>query len=141
MLNFDITLWLTIIEALIFTFIFNALLIRPVMRTLEERRSRFEGLKSETETLLARAEESLRAYEEGLAEARSRAAAEREALRAKAREEERRILEEAAREAEAYKEKVFAEIQAQIESARKALSEQVEVFSRAMAEKILGRAL
>ena len=141
MLNFDITLWLTIIEGIIFTFILNVILIRPIMRTMEERKSRFQGLQAETESLLAKAEESLKAYEQGLSEAHSRAMAEREALKLKAREEEKKILDAATKEAETYKEKVLSDIQTQIESARKALSAQIEVFSRAMVEKILGRAL
>ena len=141
MLNFDITLWIVVIEALILAFILNIILIRPIMETIEGRRSRFEALKSETERLLGEAERALKEYEARLAEARSRAQAEREALKAQAREEERRILGEATREAEAYKEKVLAEIGGQFESVRRRLSEEVAVFSKAMAEKILGRPL
>ncbi len=141
MLNFDITLWITIVQALILAFILNAILIRPIMRTIEERRARFEGIKAEIDRLAQGAEEALKEYERSLAEARSRAQAEREALKAKAREEEKKILEAANKEAEEYKAKVFAEIKSQFEAARKALSAQVEVFSKAMAEKVLGRAL
>lgn len=141
MLNFDITLWLTIIQALILTFILNAILIRPIMQTLEERKARFQAVKGEIDDLTRKGEEALREYERSLAEARSRAQAERESLKALAREEERKILGEATREAEAYKEKVLSEVRAQFEGVRKQLLGQVEVFSRAMAEKVLGRPL
>jgi len=141
MLNFDITLWLTIIQALILTFILNAILIRPIMQTLEERKRRFNALRGEIGALARKAEEALREYEESLAEARSRAQAERESLKAQGREEEREILGVATKEAEAYKERVLSEVRAQFEGVRKQLLEEVAVFSRAMAEKVLGRPL
>ncbi len=140
-MKFDITLWITIVQALILTFILNSILIKPIMRTLEGRRAKFEGLKSEIDELSASAEKALKDYERGLAEARAKAQAEREALRAQGREEEKKILEAAMKEAEAYKEKALKELQAQLESVRKTLLGQVEVFSKAVAEKVLGRAV
>jgi len=72
MLTFDITLIIQIVEALIMTAILNAILIKPVMKTLKEREQKFEGLRSEIERFVRGAEEALQQYHQRLNDARLR---------------------------------------------------------------------
>ncbi len=139
MLKFDVTLLIQIVEALILAILLNILLIKPVMRTLEERRRQFRSLEEEIEDLLKQAEEGIRNYQEALNQARLEGIQKREALKEEARRLEREEIARVLKEVEAKKgewEKTFKEEFAKL---REAILSQKEFFANLMVEKLLGR--
>jgi F-type H+-transporting ATPase subunit b len=141
MLTFDITLIIQIVEALIMTAILNAILIKPVMKTLKEREQKFEGLRSEIERFVRGAEEALQQYHQRLNDARLEANRRKEELKAEGKAEERKILEAATKEAESLKTQMLSQLSQQLQQVREALKSQVEGFATDIAQKLLGRSL
>jgi F-type H+-transporting ATPase subunit b len=124
---------------IVLTFLLSGLLIKPLLRTFEERERLSVKPVEESRRLLAEAETKARQYEEALrkgsldAFGRKRGAME-EASRAERKRVES-VAEETGRDVEAIKGKVLAEK----EAASAVLRTQVSILSREIAEKVLGR--
>ena len=130
---------LQLVTVIVLAGLLSRLLIRPVLKTFEERDNLSLKPVEESRRLLAEAEEKSRRYDEALrtgaadALARKRAAME-EASRAE-RKQIDAVVGETAREVEALKGKIAGEK----EAASVVLRGQVSLLSRAIAEKVLGR--
>lgn len=139
MLNFDITLIIQIIEALILTFILNQILIKPIMGTIKERETQFQALERETQEYFSKAEEALKKYQEELNKARMEGIQKRELFKEEARKLEKEILAKVTKEVEEYKNKWFQEFSRQLEEVRNSLLNQKESFANLVVERLLGR--
>jgi len=139
MLNFDITLIIQIVEALIMTFILYYILIKPVMSYMKERESHFQTLEKETQDLIASAEEAIKKYQNELNKARSEGIQKRELLKEEARKMEKELLSKVMKEMEEYKTKWAEQFSKQLEDVRKELMNKVEYFASLMVERLLGR--
>lgn len=139
MLKFDITLFVQIIEALVLAFLLNIILIKPVMRFLEERKRQFGSLEKEIDELLSQAEEGLKNYYEALNQARAEGALKREALKEEARKIEKEELQKVMKELEAQKREWENAFKAEFAKLRESVLAQKEYFANLMVEKLLGR--
>lgn len=138
MLKFDITLIVQIIEALILAVILNAILIKPVMSFLEERKRQFKGLEKEIEDLMRQVEEGLRNYQEAINSARAEGTAKREALKEEARRIEKEELQKITKEMEIMRKDWEAKFQAEFTKLRESVLAQREYFAGLIVEKLLG---
>ncbi len=134
--------WLALLQlgiVVVLAFLLSVLLIKPILRTFEERENLSLKPMEESRRMLAEADEKSRRYDEALrkgaidALARKRAAME-EASRAERKRVEA-VIETTNREVEGLKGRIFAEK----ETVAAALRAEVSLLSRKIAEKVLGR--
>jgi F-type H+-transporting ATPase subunit b len=116
-------------------------LLRPLVRTLEERERRTEGALRSMETLLGEAAQLRQTLEARLDEARERARTQRAAVLQQGEEEERQELVQAREEAAHKLEEARAEMATELDAARQTLRADAESLSRELASKVLGRPL
>lgn len=117
---------------IIFVFLLNRLLFRPIGRVLDEREALTEGATNEARAAARRYQNELAGYEASIRQARGEGYRRLEQERAAALEERRRLIEEAKQKASAEIAHAKTEIAAQAASARAAL----EIESRQIAERI-----
>lgn len=139
MLNFDITLIIQIVEALILTFILHQILIKPIMGTIRERENQFQTLEKETQEYLSLAEEAIKRYQDELSKARMEGVQKRELFKEEARKLEKELLAKVTKEVEEYKTKWSQEFSKQLEQIRTNLLAQKEYFANLVVERLLGR--
>ncbi|WP_022854604.1 ATP synthase F0 subunit B [Thermodesulfobacterium thermophilum] len=139
MINVDFTLFVQIAEALIMTFILYHILIKPVMKAMQQREQHFASLEKETQELLNSASDIIKKYEEELAKARAEGAQKRELLKEEARKIEKELLSKVLKEVEEYKARWSQEFTNQLEAIRKDLQGRIEMFAGLIVERVLGR--
>jgi F-type H+-transporting ATPase subunit b len=119
----------------------NAVLFKPVIRTLDERDERITGTRAKAERLSAEAAQVLERYEGAIRDAREEAELAR---RARLDEARARMLETtaAARSAaEAELERARSELGSTLDGARETLRSEANDLARAAAAQVLGRPL
>ena len=119
--------------------ILNLVLFKPVLRTIEERRSRTAGAEEEAETLTKKTEIKVHSYERRMAAARQRAAEERRRVVKEGTDREKQLLDEARRKAAAIIEEAGQKVASEREAAQQALSTQVQALAVEIASKVSGR--
>jgi len=134
--------WLQLVLLfVVIVFPLNALLFKPLLRTLEQRGEKIEGARSRANTLSKQADEVFGRYEKAVAAARHEAEnVRRQALEA-ARGEQARISADARGSAEREVAQARAGVASALDSARKALRGETERLAREVAAKVLGRPL
>jgi len=130
---------LSTIPFLITVFGLHALIWKPTLALLAERERNIEGFLSEAERLEADAATRQAALDEKLAEARARATAERNRLRAEAQGAEREIIDAARKAAESRMTDARAALDVQRNTARAELQAGVGALSVGIASAVLGR--
>jgi F-type H+-transporting ATPase subunit b len=140
-INPDGSLVVIFILFLVFVFVLNRLLFKPLGRVLDEREALTEGATAEARAATGRYETRLADYEATIRQARTESYRRLEQERAAALEERRRMLEEAKADATLRIENAKSAIAGEAATARAEL----EVESRKIAEQIsrtvLGRAV
>lgn len=119
----------------------NRLLLRPLVRILEERERRTIGARSQAEAGAAEAARARAELEAMLRGARERAQARRAAITTAAQTEERALLERAREDARHEVDAVRSGIAAELTSARATLQSDARALAREAAAKLLGRSL
>ena len=119
----------------------NAILLRPLLRVLDDRSTRIEGARSRAGEIAARADEVLGRYQATIAEARARGEREWRALVERARDEQNELTRSARAEAEDEIERARAEVGEALTAARSSLREDAEALAQAAVARILGRSL
>ena len=124
---------------IVLAFLLSAFLVKPILRTFEERENLSVKPFEESRRLLAEAEERSRSYDEELRKGSLEALArKRGAMEVASRAEKKRIeavVEESNKKVEGMKAKIHAEKQVVATSLRA----EVAQLSRQIAEKVLGR--
>ncbi len=140
MINLDYTLLVQAAVFIVFVFLINQFLFRPIVDLLERRKEATTGAQEKALALQEKAEKEAALLEEKLAQARHEAALERDRLRKKALEEQKSVIERARRAIDkdipALREKVLGEAK----EVEEVLKKELEPFAKQIAEKILGRA-
>lgn len=140
MIDINYTLLIQAVIFIIFVFLTNQFLFRPVVRLLEKRKEATTGSKEKALALQQRAEDEAALFEEKLARARQDAAFERDGIRKDALEEQKVVIERAKRaidtDVPALREKALSEAKKVEEILRKEL----EPLAKQIAEKVLGSA-
>jgi F-type H+-transporting ATPase subunit b len=116
-------------------------LLRPLVRTLEERERRTEGALRSMDALLGESAQLRETLEARLDEARERAQAQRAAVLQEGEEEERGELTQAREQAAQKLEEARAEMAVELDAARQTLRAEAESLARELASKVLGRSL
>lgn len=137
MLSINATVFITFALVWILVLVLSRVFFKPVRRILDERASRIEKAKEETEKTLAAYEQDLRQIEEGLKEARAAAAGIREQAELEALKEKSRLLQEIQVECRAQVDKAKAELEQQVEALKKELDATTGELSEDIERRIL----
>jgi F-type H+-transporting ATPase subunit b len=119
----------------------NAILLRPLLRVLDERSDRIEGARARAAEISARADEVLARYESTIAGARAQGERERRTVLERARQEQTDLTRAARAEAEGEIERARAEVGEALVAARGSLRDEAQALAVAAAGRILGRSL
>jgi F0F1-type ATP synthase membrane subunit b/b' len=117
----------------------NAVLVRPLVRTLEERAQRIEGARSRAAELAQEADAALGRHRSALEAARAAAERERRGAVEAARAEQSRVTAAARAAAELEIERVRHRIRSALGEARDVLRRDAELLAREVVARILGR--
>jgi F-type H+-transporting ATPase subunit b len=119
----------------------NALVIKPLLRVLDEREARTAGTRTKAERLEQEAAAILARYERAVRDTREEGERNRRSLLTEVRSEAQREIAAARREAEGRLDGARSEIAASLDSARGSLRSQAQDLARQAASQVLGRAL
>jgi F-type H+-transporting ATPase subunit b len=135
----DGSLVFVLILFLIFVFVLNRILFRPIGRVLDERQTLTVGAANEARAASRRYEAKLAEYEATIRQARAESYRRSEQERAAALDERRRLIEEAKRLANEEIAKAKQEIERQVAAARAALESESRQIAERISRTILGR--
>lgn len=124
---------------LLFVFVMNRLLFRPIGRVLDERETLTEGATSEARAAVRRYQAKLADYESTIRQARAENYKKLEQDRAAALEERRQVIEAAKRETSEKIEHAKSEIGQQASAARAALESESRQIAETISRTVLGR--
>ena len=119
----------------------NALVLKPLLRVLDERDARIGGTRAKADRLEQEAAVILARYENAVREARDEGERTRRALLTEVRSEVQREVAAARSDAETRLEGARGEIAASLDASRGALRGQAQDLARQAASQVLGRAL
>jgi F0F1-type ATP synthase membrane subunit b/b' len=138
-LDIDQLALLQLCLVIVLAFILSAVLIRPILRTFEERENLSVKPLEDSRRLLAEAEEKSRRYDESFRKGSLEALARKRAAMEEASRGERKRVEAAVEESNRKIDEMKGKIAAEKESAASSLRAEVSQLSRQIAEKVLGR--
>ncbi|HKS41499.1 MAG TPA: ATP synthase F0 subunit B [Blastocatellia bacterium] len=124
---------------LLFVFVMNRLLFRPIGRVLDERQVLTEGATSEARAAVRRYQAKLADYESSIRQARAESYKKLEQDRAVALEERRQVIEAAKQETRDNIESAKSEIGRQAGAARAALESESKHIAETISRTVLGR--
>jgi F-type H+-transporting ATPase subunit b len=119
----------------------NRLVLRPLLRVLEERTARIEGARKRAGEVGAQADGALARYRAAVEEARKQAGELRKDALEHARADQVRILADARRAAEVEVAAARSDMASALAEARSVLRTQSEGLAREAAARVLGRSL
>lgn len=119
----------------------NAMLFRPLLRTLDERADRIDGTRARAERLDAQSLELRMRYESAVQEARDAAEQARRERVEEARAHLHSGTQAARAEAEQRIEAARSELSVGLDRARRQLAEQARELAQEVAARVLGRSL
>ena len=135
------TLFVQLLSFLIFMFIINRIMFRPLQSVMKERESYMDQVKLETVDAAKEFEiltQKLKAQE---SEVKTEALALKKKLEESGGMQAAEIIDSARKEIEALKEKTEMEVDTQLSEARKRLQMESEALAINIMEKLLGRRL
>ena len=136
--------WTFLFQIALFLFLWNFLrrfLFEPNFNVLKSREERSAGALKEASSLKAEVEMMGEQYRTRLAEARTGASQQVDAIYKEAETEAQSVVDAARTEAATTFAQMHANLQQEISEARRALGERTNDFSREIAQKLLGRSL
>lgn len=135
----DGSLVFVLILFLVFVFVLNRILFRPISRVLDERETLTEGAANEARAARRRYEARLAEYEATIRQARAESYRRLEQERAAALDERRRLIEEAKQHANEEIGRAKQEIERQVATARAALESESRQIAERISRTVLGR--
>ncbi|MEK6410834.1 MAG: ATP synthase F0 subunit B [Acidobacteriota bacterium] len=135
----DGSLVFVLVLFLIFVFVLNRILFRPIGRVLDERQSLTEGAANEARAAKRSYEARLAEYEATIRQARAESYRQSEQERAVALDERRRLIEEAKQVANEEIGRARHEIERQAAEARAALESESRQIAQRISRTVLGR--
>jgi len=124
---------------IVLAFLLSSLLIKPVLRTFEERENLSVKPVEESRRLLAEADEKAREYDESLRRSAVDALAKKRRVMEEASRTERKRVEAVAEETNRKIDERKGQIAAEKDAASTILRAEITKLSVAIAEKVLGR--
>jgi F-type H+-transporting ATPase subunit b len=141
LISINETIIAQLISFLIFLYIINRLMFRPLQHTMAERNIHIENLKTDIEDAENQLENVIQDLKIQEDTTRKKAGQLREEIEEKGAEEANRILAEARTEIDSITEENRKQIDRQIEEAQKTLEKESEILSVKIMEKVLERRL
>ena len=141
MVDIDITLIVQIINFLVLLIILNALLLKPVVKHLNERDGNISSSHEEAKANMDRAGAMLTGFEVELAETRVTASQAYNGLQQEGMAEQKTMLAKAKADAQDKVEKARKEIEGEAARARQIIKSEMEKLPKDIAAKLLGRAV
>ena len=138
-INPDGSLVFVLLLFLLFVFVMNRLLFRPIGRILDQRQTLTVGAANDARAAARRYEMRLNEYEVTIRQARAESYKRLEAQRAAALEARRLVVEAAKQQTAAEIAQAKAEIQRQAEQARTTLATESQQIAEDISRTILGR--
>jgi F-type H+-transporting ATPase subunit b len=135
----DGSLVFILILFIVFVFVLNRVLFRPVGKVLDERETLTEGAKAEARAAAGRYDSRLAEYEAAVRQARADSYRFLEQQRAAALEERNRVIEAAKQRASDELNSAKAEIAGQASQAKAALESEAREIARQISQNLLGR--
>jgi F-type H+-transporting ATPase subunit b len=123
----------------VLTFLLSILLIKPILRTFEERENLSVKPVEESRRLLAEADEKARDYDEALRKGAAEALARKRGIMEESSRDGRRRVDVVVEETNRKVEELKGRIAVEKESAAALLRAQVSYLSTEIARKVLGR--
>ena len=139
MISINVTLFIQMANFLVFLFLMNLVLYRPIRKVVAERKRLISDKEKGIEKLEKQARESLLEYDQKLQDARRTGAQKIQELKVAGYEQEKELLRRISDQTAANVQELRGKIQKDIAVARKELKQQVKAFSVDLAQKILGR--
>jgi F-type H+-transporting ATPase subunit b len=138
-INPDGSLVFALLLFLLFVFVMNRLLFRPVSRILDQRRTLTVGAANEARAAARRYEMKLNEYETTVRQARAENYKKLEASRAVALDERRQVIEAAKQQTADEIARAKAEIARQADAARQTLEADSRQIAENISRTVLGR--
>ncbi|MGO9019805.1 MAG: ATP synthase F0 subunit B [Syntrophobacteraceae bacterium] len=139
MIDINVSLFIQMANFLVFLFLMNLVLYRPIRRIVAQRKKLISERQEGIESLEAQAQASLLEYDRRLQDARRTGVQRIQELKAAGYEQEKELLRQSSEQTAAMVQQLREKIQKDIAVARKDLKQQVKSFSADLAQKILGR--
>jgi F-type H+-transporting ATPase subunit b len=139
MISINETLLVQVIQFLLFVFILNRLMLRPLRQKVDERWKHIDNAKKESEQLSEKVKELAQKRIDIEAEARKSASGERMQLKQEALSQAEAVFEETRNEVARIRMEIEKEVQAQVAKAQEALNQEVTVLADEIVDKIAGR--
>ena len=141
MISINWTLLIQLVSFLIFVFLMNLVLYRPIRRIVAQRKQFVDDRQTGIDRLDAEALKSVQEFNARLQDARKEGRQKIQELKAAAYEQEKELLAQATEQAAGQAQTMRAKVQSDIGQAREQLMTQVRSFSVELAQKILGRSI
>jgi F-type H+-transporting ATPase subunit b len=141
LISINETLLVQLVSFLLFLYIINRVMFRPLNNVMAKRRDYIEQLKGDTQHALEDYDEltgQIRSQEDAVRKAAQKAAAEKEEAGGR---EAQQILNEARAEIRTLRKEAEAEVANQVDAARQELGAEADNLAVAIMEKVLGRRL
>ena len=133
------SLFLVFVLFIIFVFVLNRILFRPIGRVLDEREALTEGATNEARAAARRYQAELASYEASIRQARGESYRRLEQDRAAALEERKRLIDEAKQKAADEIDLAKSEIANQAALARASLEAESRQIAERISRTVLGR--
>ena len=138
--DLDSSLVVQLAVFLLFFYLFNKILVQPMLNVFEKRHSLTDGAREQARASVKDAEAKIAEYEERISDARRSALEEGKAIRAEAMEKEREILDAKKLETQATVEQGLAELMKSHEAATAQLETAAAETASIIVERIVGGA-
>jgi F-type H+-transporting ATPase subunit b len=135
----DITVFWVIFFVLLLTVVVNQLLLKPILRVMDERERAIQSARELAERSASEARSAAAEFDQKTAAARAEIYRQMDEMRRTAMGERAEILARTRAEAEAEIAAASAQLQADADEARRRLSAEADALGSAVAERILGR--
>ena len=141
MVNIDYTVFIQIVNFVALIFILNALLYKPILALIDERKQKLSASEEEIKRLKMTAEQQMAAYEQTLREAKLGALDEKNSITKEGAELARGIIDDAREEIPRIMEDFNEKLAREVDEARRVLTSSSQQISIEIAERVLGRSL
>lgn len=139
MININATLIIQLIQFLILVFILNRLMLRPILRIVDERGKHLEKTRRDTINIEEETRDLIDKCISMERNARRDAMQASSQLRREAVKIAEKTFEDTREQALSIKEKVMKEVDEKLNHARQSLQEEAMVLAEAMTDKFIGR--
>jgi len=139
MIEINQSLVIQIVNFIIFLWILNYLIFKPIVRVLNERRERIEGTSEKARLMEAEIQKKLEEYEAKIQEAKGQAANEKERVRRQGEDLAKEIVERARTEMARDIPIIRKQIAGEAERVKGELEQRAQEMAREIACRVLGR--